>query len=155
MSLTVTERPFSVLEFAQEVTLAQPREKVFDALTAQVGEWFTPRFIKGSTVVSEPWVGGRLYEDDGDGRGVLWDICTAYAPPSYVAYESPWGFADGAASIIVTYELTDTEDGGTLIHSKHKILGYISEESRHGYQTHLTGPMSLQGLLDVYFAKNA
>jgi len=154
MPIEVTEHPFSVLEFAQEVMLAQPREKVFDVLTAQIGDWFTPRFIAGSKVVAEPWPGGRLYEDNGNGTGVLWDVCTAYVPPSYVTYESPWGFGGGSATIIVTYKLTETDDGGTLVHSKHTILGYISEESREGYELHLEGPMSLQSLLDGYFAKN-
>lgn len=153
MGMTITEHPISVLEYAQEVRIDAPREKVFDVITRQVGEWFTPRFIEGTTVVSEPWVGGRIYEDKGDGVGVLWDICTAYVPPSYASYESPWGFADGTATIVVTYQLSDGDDGGTIVRSKHKIIGYISEESRAGYEAHLSAPeMTLEKLLNDYMA---
>jgi uncharacterized protein YndB with AHSA1/START domain len=154
MPIEVTEHPFSVLEFAQEVTLTQSRERVFDVLTAQIGEWFTPRFVSGSKVIAEPWAGGRIYEQNEDGTGVLWDVCTAYMPPSYVSYESPWGFAGGSATIIVTYKLTEADDGGTLINSKHRILGYTSDQSRKSYEQHMDGPMGLQQLLDAYFAKN-
>lgn len=154
MGLTVTEHPISVLEFAQEVTIDAPREKVFDVVTQHVGEWFTSRFITGAKVVAEPWVGGRLYEDAGDGAGILWDICTGYVPPSYVSYESPWGFADGAATIVVTYNFAEADGGGkTTLKSKHKIIGSISEEARTGYEAHLTTPeMSLEKLLNDYIA---
>lgn len=153
MGMTVKEHPISVLEYAQQVRIDAPRAKTFDVLTQRVGEWFTPRFIDGTTVVAEPWVGGRLYEDAGDGAGVLWDVCTAYIPPSYVAYESPWGFADGAATIVVSYSLEETEGDGTLITSKHKIIGAVTPEARASYEAHISAPgMSLEKLLGDFMA---
>lgn len=151
MPVTVTDQPMSVLEIAQEVEIAAPRSKVFDVITSKQGEWFSPRFVKGTKVVAEPWVGGRVYEDVGEGAGVLWTMCTAYLPPSYVCYESPWGFAGGAATIVNDYELTETE-GRTLVRSKHRIIGFISDEARASYEAHTTGDMGIPKLLTDYFA---
>lgn len=151
MPVTVTEQPISVLEIAQEVEIAAPREKVFEVITSKQGEWFSPRFVKGTTVVAEPWVGGRVYEDIGDGAGVLWTMCTTYLPPSYVCYESPWGFSGGAATIVNDYELSEAE-AGTLVRSKHKIIGFISEEMRASYEHHTTGDFGVAKLLTEYFA---
>lgn len=152
MGMTVTEKPISVLEYAQEIRIDAPRAKVFDVITARVGEWFTPRFVAGTKVIAEPWVGGRVYEDNGDGAGVLWDICTAYLPPDYVAYESPWGFADGSATIVVDYKLSD-DGAGTLVKARHKIIGFISDEARASYEAHIVAPeMNLETLLTAFIA---
>jgi len=153
MGMTVTEYPMKVLEYAQEVTIDAPREKVFDVVTEQVGEWFTPRFLEGSRVVSEPWVGGRLYEDVGNGAGILWDICTAFLPGEYCAYESPWGFASGTATVVVSYSFADAPGGKTTVTSKHKIIGAMTDEMAASYERHVSAPdMSLEKLLNDYIA---
>jgi uncharacterized protein YndB with AHSA1/START domain len=153
MSMTVNEYPMKVLEYVQEVTIDAPREKVFDIVTQHVGEWFTPRFLEGTKVVSEPWVGGRLYEDAGNGAGVLWDICTAFVPPEYVVYESPWGFAAGTATIVVSYRFAEASGGKTTLTSKHKIIGAMTDEMAASYQGHISTPeMAIDKLLNDYIA---
>lgn len=136
MTATITDRAFGMLEYVQEIHIEAPVARVFEAVTQEVGDWFPARFIEGSTVVCEPGAGGRIYEDGGDGRQILWDWCTAWFPNAYVAYQSTWGFAGGAAVILVEYWFEEA-DGGTTVRVKNRIVGDIPEGSREGYVAHM------------------
>ena len=136
MTATITDRAFGVLEYVQEIHIEAPVARVFKGVTEEMGEWFPARFIEGSKVVVEPWVGGRIYEDGGDGRQILWDWCTAWFPNEYVAYQSTWGFANGAAVILVEYWF-EADGDATKVKVKNRIVGDIPEQSREGYVAHM------------------
>src|SRR5688500_14554514 len=59
------------LDVATDVTIDAPPSRVWDAIT-RMGGWWPHRFRAGSGVVLEPYVGGRFYEDWGDGAGALY-----------------------------------------------------------------------------------
>jgi uncharacterized protein YndB with AHSA1/START domain len=54
--------------------------RVFDALTKEIGAWWTHAFKKGGIVRFEPRVGGRFYEEWSDETGALYAHVTYFDP---------------------------------------------------------------------------
>jgi uncharacterized protein YndB with AHSA1/START domain len=58
-----------------EVRIQAPRERVWQALTTDLAAWWPAEINVGgadATMRFEPKVGGRMYEDWGDGQGLVW-----------------------------------------------------------------------------------
>lgn len=62
------------IEIKQEYRINAPVKRVWDALVKQTAEWWPRDFIskQARAFIIEPHVGGRAYEDWGDGQGLLW-----------------------------------------------------------------------------------
>ena len=56
-----------------EVTIEAPREKVWQGLVEEIGEWWPRDFFttESPRFTLDPRVGGYMYEDTGDGTGVF------------------------------------------------------------------------------------
>jgi uncharacterized protein YndB with AHSA1/START domain len=118
------------LDVANEVTIDAPREKVYDALL-RIGEWWPHRFRADSSVVLEPSVGGRFYEDWGSGGGALYGTVLKLSRPDTVVVSGQMGMAGPVAAV---WSMTLTSSGsGTLLALAHKAFGDIDEETRAGY----------------------
>lgn len=130
-----TEAPASLatLEIEQEVEVDASRERVFEAATERVGEWFTHRMKAGAPLRFEPRVGGHSWEDWGDGKGALWSTITAYNPPSFVRFAGEWGVA-GPVMIVTTFRLEE-RGKGTLLQMSWRIVGEIDPEGRASYES--------------------
>jgi len=96
---------------------AQPR-KVWKALITETGRWWPKEFFAnpGSQgMVIEPRVGGRMFEDGGDGAGVLWGIINVFDPPrglDIVGFLAP-AFG-GPATTMIQISLQEVEAGTEL-----------------------------------------
>ena len=69
------ETVFRALDIHQEIHIMAPAERVWQALTAETVAWWPRDFYVGTKPRGfqvEPRVGGRVFEDWGDGEGVLW-----------------------------------------------------------------------------------
>jgi DNA-binding transcriptional ArsR family regulator len=122
----------ATLEVEQEAVVAAPREQVFDAL-CRMGEWWPHRFRDGSTVHLEPRVGGRFWEDWGNGDGALYATVTGIHRPERLACSGPMGMAGPVASV---FSLTlEERPDGTLVRLSHHAVGPIDEETRAAYHT--------------------
>ncbi|HET7838551.1 MAG TPA: SRPBCC domain-containing protein, partial [Rectinemataceae bacterium] len=84
-------------EIAQSYDLAAPIEKVFAAITSDIGKWWTHRFREGSTVGFEPKIGGRFYEEWAGGSAALYATVTYIEPPARLRLSGPMGM-DGAVT---------------------------------------------------------
>jgi DNA-binding transcriptional ArsR family regulator/uncharacterized protein YndB with AHSA1/START domain len=93
-------------------------ERVFRALTEETLDWFPHSYGEERTkaVVVEPFVGGRHYEDWGQGAGHLYGHVTSYDPPH--AY-STRGRVMAGTILDTAYELT--ADGDDTILSMTKV----------------------------------
>ncbi len=129
--VTVMESELSSLDIAHEVRIEAPPERVFDAL-ARMGEWWPHRFRSESQVVLEPAVGGRFYEDWGQGDGALYGVVSALRRPSHLAVSGPMGMS-GPVTSVFTFDLEPLPGGGTVLKGTHRAYGDISEETRAGY----------------------
>lgn len=63
-----------------EVTVEAPAERVWSALTERIGDWWLKDFhtAEGSRMLLELEVGGRMWEDHGDGQGLQWATVIAF-----------------------------------------------------------------------------
>lgn len=141
---TTTEIAVTTMDNQLDITIPAPREKVFDALTAGMGAWWPHRFVADSQVHLEPQIGGRFFEDYGNGNGALYATVTGIRRPEQVTLSGPMGMTGPVASVMV-FTLAEQGDQ-TLVSLSHKGLGDISEETKSNYE---------QGWRDVFEALRA
>ena len=129
----MTANPFAVLEIEFEVSIAAPRERVWDAFVHQTSSWWPKDFYtcadpRGFHI--EPKLGGRIYEDWGDDQGLIWATVTGLRHGEMIqatAELSPeFG---GPARIFHIFEL-ETEGKTTQLRLKDCVYGSTSEKTR-------------------------
>jgi DNA-binding transcriptional ArsR family regulator len=119
------------LEVEQEVVVAAPRERVFDAL-CRMGEWWPHTFREGATVRMEPRVGGRFWEDWGDGDGALYATVTGIRRPEELTCSGPMGMRVPVTGVF-RMELEE-RPGATLVRLSHHAVGPIDDDTRAAYE---------------------
>jgi DNA-binding transcriptional ArsR family regulator/uncharacterized protein YndB with AHSA1/START domain len=132
MSTTSATAASGTLDVEQEVTVAAPRQRVFDAL-CRMGEWWPHAFREGATVHLEPQVGGRFWEDWGDGDGALYATVTSIQRPERLECSGPMGMS-GTVTGVFALELEERADG-TLVRLSHHARGPIDDDTRAAYQS--------------------
>lgn len=120
------------IEVTVDVTIEAPREKVWNALTDGIGRWWPKDFYVGKSpkgFVLEARPGGRLYEDWGDGGGVLWGQVVTFDPPSTldVAGQLFPAFG-GPATTLVRWALT-AEGDATRVTLVDSVFGRVNEKT--------------------------
>lgn len=70
-----------LIKIEAEIAIDAPPEKVFEAVTTGLGNWFPFASRKDAKVVYEPKVGGLIYEDWGSGKGLVYARVEEYDPP--------------------------------------------------------------------------
>jgi DNA-binding transcriptional ArsR family regulator/uncharacterized protein YndB with AHSA1/START domain len=123
----------SEMQIEQDITILAPPERVFDALTHEVAAWYTDPYLnpKTKSVAIEPRVGGRFFEDWGDGQGVLLATVATFNRPSELRLLGPMGMRGPVTGDIV-FRLEET-DGGTLLQLSHQALGQLEEGQAEAY----------------------
>ena len=110
-----------------EARFSAPQEKVFAALSVEIGNWWPHRFKPGTKVVMEPWIGGRCFEDWGDGKGALYGTLVYYDPPHKLVSIGTSALTKGYTA----YDVQSVEpDGDGCVYKKSLTLwGAVSEET--------------------------
>jgi uncharacterized protein YndB with AHSA1/START domain len=102
----------------------------FDVFTARIDTWWNPdHHVIGGTLHAmgiEPFVGGRLWDENTDGETCTWGRVLAWEPPTTFAFSwligSDWAIpADDAPASRVTVTFAP-EAGGTRVHLVHDRL---------------------------------
>ena len=70
-----------LVKIETEIRVEASPERVFQALTADLDAWWPFRFRANGKMVMECRVGGRLYEDWGDGAGAHHGTVVWWEPP--------------------------------------------------------------------------
>ncbi|MGH2627534.1 MAG: hypothetical protein ACRDHY_12895, partial [Anaerolineales bacterium] len=90
-----TASHIGIMHVEQAVTIQAPPRRVFEALTKDIASWWgSPHIIddeRTRDIVLEARLGGRLYEDWGDGAGALWATVTRIRPDEYLELNGPLG----------------------------------------------------------------
>lgn len=109
----------------QEVVVHAPRERVFSALTGEIGKWWCHRCGDAGSVLSlEAEAGGRFMETWAKGS-VLWGVVTRLEAPAVLRLSGPLGMHTPVSSV---YQFTlDVHDSGrsTLLKLSHRVNGEI------------------------------
>ena len=124
---------FHSFDIAQEVQLQASSEKVWAALTTEIGKWWAYRVgEEGSTLHLSATLGGTFEERWGDGEGVLWGEVIDLRKGKRLRLKGCLGMT-GAGCNDYMYEL-EARDGGTLLKLSHHGLGYRDPETEANYR---------------------
>lgn len=123
---------FRMLDIRLDVEIGAPRDAVWRSLTEQIAEWWPAKFYVGRAprrFAIEPQVGGRVYEDWGDGEGLLFGSVTVYQRSEMLQWVGDMS-ADygGPARSVTTFRLTDgRKDGHTHLSFHDTPYGILGE----------------------------
>jgi uncharacterized protein YndB with AHSA1/START domain len=115
-----------------EYEYGAPIDKVFAAISSDVGKWWPHRFHQGSTVGFEPRIGGRFFEEWGPGSAALYATVTLIEPPARLRLSGPMGMA-GATACSLEYLLAAIP-GGSRLSLVHDIFGLLDEDVVEDYR---------------------
>lgn len=121
-----------ILKIETEVALDAPPERVFEAITVRFGEWWPHRIRDGGTPILESRVGGRLYEDWGEGAGALYAWVTHLEPPSRLCLRGPWGL-NRESEVIIWWHI-EPRGGGSVLKRSFRAWGQFSDEMVRSYR---------------------
>lgn len=111
-----------------EAEIAADPERVFRALTTGLDEWWPHRSRAGAAVVYEPRPGGLVYEDWGEGQGILYGTVSAYEPPVRAVLVAHGGLGDSAYTS-KNIDVVEPRPAGALYKKTLLLWGVILEET--------------------------
>lgn len=114
-----------------KIEINAQRERVWQAIVEEIGQWWRKDFFvyENAKLILEPYPGGRLYEDAGNGAGGLWFTVMNISPPTMLEFYGhlapQWG---GPATTIVRLTLKESGDITTL-HVSDALFGCLTENT--------------------------
>jgi DNA-binding transcriptional ArsR family regulator/uncharacterized protein YndB with AHSA1/START domain len=136
-----TQLEHSFFQIEQEVTIKASREKVFQALTEDIGKWWAFRLGGESSRFSfEPKVNGQFLETWGDHEGAVWGTIYYIKFPEEIRLNGHLGMR-GAVNSCYTYVLEERE-GATILKLSHTASGLIDPDWK---ESHAQGWKQLLG----------
>ena len=140
----ISFEPAVTARYSFEVRIAAPVRRVWDALTCDVGSWWPAAYHTSDRTrrfIVEGWVGGRVFEDYGDGEGVLWGHVVHVLSPRKIKIQFPL-FSDygGPGAEILAIELVEDELGVKM----------MVEDSMHGRITPQGVANMREGWIDLF-----
>lgn len=128
MATEADARSFQTVTTELEILIDAPPERAWEALTKQVAQWWPASFYVGPSPVRfsiEPHVGGRVFEDWGDGEGALWATVTTLRAGRVLEWvgdlSSKYG---GPGRSFTRFELAP-RDRGTLLTFRDDTSGHL------------------------------
>lgn len=113
----------TVHRLEQEHCFDAPPQRVFEALTREIGQWWwRGEDGKGPPAVIEPFVGGRMYHDGGQGKGHLYGHIAEFEPPSRLKITGDFCNRQACYNV-VTIRLEARDGGGTTLRLTHQAAG--------------------------------
>lgn len=120
------ESSFRLVKIEQEMRINAPRERVFAALTSELGAWWPHRFKPDSTVYCDAHVGGTSGERFANGGGAVYGEIVYFDPPYKLAQSGASALAKGMNAFGV--ETLEEDGDGTLYKKELNFWGVVPEE---------------------------
>jgi DNA-binding transcriptional ArsR family regulator/uncharacterized protein YndB with AHSA1/START domain len=132
----IIEKKVDSFQIEQEIIIHANKEKVFKALTKDINSWWKFRLgEESSTLIFEPHLTGRFYEDWGNGEGALWGTVTYFRENEEIRLNGHLGMS-GAVNSYYSYKLSG-EGNKTVLQLSHHTVGILEphweESHRHGW----------------------
>ncbi len=118
----------SSLDLRTDLTLPTGRRRVFDALL-HIGSWWPHRVHGGASIVFEPRVGGRFFENCDDGNGVLLGHVARLIMPQDFAIEGSFGI-DAPVTALWRVRLESVSPQQTALSGRLGAFGVIDDDHR-------------------------
>jgi DNA-binding transcriptional ArsR family regulator/uncharacterized protein YndB with AHSA1/START domain len=135
-TMTMTEQTpgLQPMQIEQEISINATANRVFEALTNEVQAWWGAPYLiseNAKGLVLEPKLGGRFYEDWGDGQGGLWGVVTQVRKNELLEITGPIGMG-GPVHAVISYVL-EAKGATTLLKFSHQAIGQLDEHAKQGY----------------------
>jgi uncharacterized protein YndB with AHSA1/START domain len=124
-------RELKAITVELEIPIRAGRERVWNALVSDIDLWWRKDFLvtKAKRFVLEPRLGGRMYEDAGEGTGITWYNVQGITPNESLllaGFLYP-GYGGPATTLL---QLTLEESGKeTILRIKDAIFGELSDDA--------------------------
>jgi DNA-binding transcriptional ArsR family regulator len=136
----MSDRTFRMVQFENAIEIAAPRERVWQAFLFEQANWYPYTYGEGRvrSIVLEPFVGGRCFEDWGDAAGQLYSFVWHYDPPERICLR---GFLANGVNLENWFSLHDNGDATTRVEQALTATGALNDDDAAGIRQH--GDMSL------------
>lgn len=123
---------FKAFEINQEITLNAAPERVWDALTVDIGQWWAYHVgEEGSTISLDARLGGRFEERWGNGDGSIWGEVIDLRKGERLRLKGSLGVT-GAGINDYIYEL-EARGAGTILKLSHHGMGHRDPSTEKNY----------------------
>lgn len=127
--------PTESLHIEQGVLLRASAPQVFEALTTDIGTWWSLRVSADSQVFLEPYVNGRFYEAfNKAGQGILYATVTYIKQDEELRLRGTMELSERIADIPVpdnfVHAKLEKQDNGTQLSLNHRIVSATDETKR-------------------------
>jgi DNA-binding transcriptional ArsR family regulator/uncharacterized protein YndB with AHSA1/START domain len=123
---------FNVVDVELEVSIAAPPQRVWQALVEQTTAWWRKDFYVGKSpkaFIIEPRLAGGMYEDWGDGAGLLWMSVIEIHPPHTIHFAghltTPFG---GPANTYLRLTLEPHDNEATILKISNTAYGRVNDK---------------------------
>ena len=115
-----------------EVKIDAPAQRVWDAMVKETTHWWRKDFLtkesKGFYI--EPRIGGKMYEDRGDGNGLIWaEVIGVDAPNSIQMLGILSAEYGGPAHTIMKFAVEAAGENASIVKITDTIWGNLSESA--------------------------
>jgi len=125
-------KPVTATTIKLSIPLKADIHAVWAAITQEIHAWWPKDFYvyENARLIFEPFPGGRLYEDAGDGNGGLWYTVMNIDSPSslqMVGHLAPQ--FGGPATTMLQLKL-EKMDGQTMLHLTDALFGLLTPQTQ-------------------------
>lgn len=128
----------NLIEHTLEIEIAAPVARVWKALTEQVSSWWHPGFFSREGAVAfviEPKVGGRAYEDWGNGQGLLWYTVAGVAKNELLQLVGDLDAKNGGPARIHSVFRLRAAAEGSVLRLEECAFGKVDDAQRKSLET--------------------
>lgn len=129
---------FRALDIQLAVEIAASPAVVWRSLTAGIGDWWPAKFYVGAApkrFALECHVGGRVYEDWGDGEGALFGTVVVFQENSFLQWAGDMSAEyGGPARSVTSFRLKPGPEGRTILSFRDTPFGLLREDAIEGLE---------------------
>lgn len=129
---------FDAHEITVETVIDAPPGEVWRALVKNTAAWWHEDYFIGSgprTMIIEPKVGGRLYEDWGEGQGAVWATVTGVKTGEWLLLSGELTKDFGGPARVLTQFRLAEEGAGTRLTLTDCVYGRVGQETARSLDT--------------------
>ena len=118
------------LRVDMDVPIDAPVDRVFATITTRFDDWMRGERNESMNLTLEPFPGGRLWRDLGDGAGHFWGHVQVIKPPTLLEIAGPL-FISAPSLSHLTFRLEEA-GAGTRLQFSHRAVGVFPAEVGEG-----------------------
>jgi hypothetical protein len=122
--------PVTAFEIKLTIPIAAQKDIVWNALVSETSAWWPKTFLSEDSkgMVIEPRLGGRVFDDLGDGEGVMWYWVIGVQRPNWILlsgfYAPPYG---GPGTSYLRLSLVEKNAKETVLEIHDASFGHVKD----------------------------